>query len=128
MKVDTARVLERRRAERDALLARGAAFAADLPGSLDVQAVVVFGSVARGDFNKWSDVDVLVVAEQVADDPLERQRAVEPAPGRVQPVLWTPQEYRRRRRQRDPIALETWSKGVWLRGSRHDPELRAPSS
>jgi predicted nucleotidyltransferase len=33
---------------------------------LRLQAAVVFGSVARGDFNRWSDVDLLLVADSLA--------------------------------------------------------------
>lgn len=32
---------------------------------------ILIGSYARGDFNKWSDVDVLLIAE-FAGNPLER--------------------------------------------------------
>lgn len=34
--------------------------------------MVVFGSVARGDVTKWSDIDVLVVAEGCASTPMQR--------------------------------------------------------
>jgi predicted nucleotidyltransferase len=56
-------VLDRRRRERTEMITRARAFAQSLPPALDVRAVVVFGSVARGDFNQWSDIDVLVVAD-----------------------------------------------------------------
>ena len=34
---------------------------------LPVQAVMLTGSVARGDFNVWSDIDVVVVAESLPE-------------------------------------------------------------
>ncbi|CAN5594471.1 hypothetical protein BH20ACT2_BH20ACT2_03100 [soil metagenome] len=45
-------VIDRRRAEQRALVERAAAWAETLPEALGVRSVVVFGSVARGDFNK----------------------------------------------------------------------------
>jgi predicted nucleotidyltransferase len=44
-------VIERRRGQRRELLARAERFGAGLDSGLGVRAVVVFGSVARGDFN-----------------------------------------------------------------------------
>lgn len=116
MDVDAEAVLRRRRAERDALLDRARSFAAGLPPGLGVRAVVVFGSVARGDFNKWSDVDVLVVADHTAGGPIDRHRALGPVPGLVQPMVWTPAEFAQRRRRGDPIAGEAMDRGVWLVG------------
>ncbi len=63
-----ASVLARRRAERDALLATATAWAATAGPALGAEMIVVAGSVARGDFNKWSDIDVLVVADGLPDD------------------------------------------------------------
>lgn len=117
MKVDTAWVLGRRRRERDELLGRAETFASGLPAHLDVRAIVVFGSVARGDFNKWSDVDVLVVAEGCAGTPMERHAHLEPVPGRVQPVVWTRAELSERLARGDPIAVEAMEVGRWLRGA-----------
>lgn len=120
MKVDTAWVLQRRRRERDELLARARVFAAALPPALDVRAVVVFGSVARGDFNKWSDIDVLVVADACAGTPAERHARLEPVPGRIQPVVWTSAELSERLGRGDPIAIESLQAGRWVRGSPED--------
>lgn len=117
MKVDPAWVLGRHRRERDELLARAQTFVAGLPAGLDVRAVVVFGSVARGDFNKWSDVDVLVVAEGASGTPMERHAHLEPVPGRVQPVVWTRAELNERLARGDPIAVEAMEMGRWLQGA-----------
>ena len=55
----------------DAVATWAGAFAA----GKEVTAVVVFGSTVRGDFNKWSDTDVLVVAEELPDEWRSRMRA-----------------------------------------------------
>lgn len=113
-------VLARRRAERTALVNRAAEFAQGLPAALDVRAVIVFGSVARGDFNLWSDIDVLVVAATLPARALDRLDALGARPAKVQPVAWTPGEWAARSRAGDPISSEARGDGVWLLGSSED--------
>jgi hypothetical protein len=115
-----AQVLRRRREEREALLGRARSFAAQVATRADVITVVVFGSVARGDFHEASDVDVLVVAEGLPSRPLERLATLGVPPSRVEIVAWTSDEWRRARRRGDPVALECERVGVWLRGTPAD--------
>lgn len=110
-------VLDRRRAERTALLAMAERFADALDPALAVCAVVVFGSVARGDFHDASDVDVLVVAADLPFPALERNAAVGIPPPRVEFVAWTPEEWRQEHERGDPIAVEACELGVVLRGA-----------
>ncbi len=110
-------VLAGRRAEREALLDLARAHVGRLDPDLGMRAAVVFGSVARGDFNLWSDVDLLVVAERLPPDALRRLEALGAPPPRVQPLGWTPEEWRRRLAGADPIASEAVSAGVWMAGS-----------
>jgi predicted nucleotidyltransferase len=116
MRIDATRVLEGRRAEREGLIGRARELAARLDPVLAPRAVVVFGSVARGDFNLWSDVDVLVVADNVPPGWSERIAAIGPPPPRVAPVVWTPEEFRSRLGHNNPIAREAVDRGVWLVG------------
>lgn len=110
-------VIARRRAERAARIAIAESYAHQLDPALGVRAVVVFGSVARGDFNHWSDIDVLVIAEQLPERPLDRFAVLPEPPGDVQPVVWTPTEWHQERARSNPIAVEAASDGVWLVGS-----------
>lgn len=110
-------ILERRRMERRAHLARARGFVSALKADLGLRAAVVFGSVARGDFNLWSDVDVLVVAEGFREGPLRRAEDMGPRPSRVRPVAWTPEEWRSERSRGNPIVREALETGVWLVGS-----------
>ena len=57
MEIDARRVIARRREERRVLLDRVTDWARHLAPALGVEAVVVFGSVARGDFYVWSDIE-----------------------------------------------------------------------
>lgn len=110
-------VLRRRMAERAELIARARTWADDLPDALGVRAVVVVGSVARGDFNVWSDLDVLVIADTLPDSGRTRLELLHTAaPPGLQPVGWTPQELMRRRDRSDPMAVEADEVGVVVRG------------
>lgn len=110
-------VIARRRAERAELIERARRFAESLDPSLGVEAVVVFGSVARGDFNLWSDVDVLVVASRLPERFLDRLEALGRPLQRIEPIVWTPAEWHAQVRRRNPIATECVERGVWLVGS-----------
>lgn len=115
--MSTDEVLARRRRERDELIGLARRFVESLPAALGVRAAVVVGSVARGDFNVWSDVDVLVVADRLPAAAPARIEALGARPGRVEPMAWTPEEWRRERARHNPIAKEALSVGIWLCGS-----------
>ena len=108
---------ERRRAEQQALLDRARRFVQEIDAGLGVQAAVVIGSVARGDFNRWSDVDTVVVAEGLSGSLLERLTQLGPRPARVEPAPWRPEEARFRLARGDPMAVEAMHLGIWLAGS-----------
>jgi len=116
-----AQVRADRRARRTAMLDSVAGWAASLDPALGVRAVTVFGSVARGDFNDDSDIDVLVVAEHLPVHPSQRLRLLGRRPPRVEAVVWEPGEYSARR-GREPITIEAEGCGVWVPGS---PEAAA---
>ncbi len=123
MRIDAKAIIGRRRDQQARLIEHAERFAAQLETSLDVRAVVVFGSVARGDFNVWSDVDVLVVAGALPDRQLDRLHSLGARQPLVQPVAWTEIELRRELARSNPIAVEAKERGVWLRGA---PDLLAP--
>lgn len=116
-------VIARRREERAELIEQARRFAGSLDRSLDLRAVVVFGSVARGDFNVWSDLDVLVVAGSLPERFLDRLDALGRPPPRVEAVVWTPAEWHEQVRRRNPIATEAQRHGVWLVGSATDLDI-----
>lgn len=105
-----------RRLGRQAVLEQVSSWAVALPSALEVQAVVIFGSYARGDWNEASDIDVLVVAGHLPSHPTARLHALGPRPPRVEVVVWEPSDYLRRR-GREPITVEAERSGVWALGS-----------
>lgn len=108
-------VLAERRAERDRLMAIARAYADALSARLPVRAVVLAGSLARGDFNVWSDVDVLVVADGLPERALDRlELLMEGRPPRVEPIGFTPAELEDARRRGNPLVVELDSIGIPL--------------
>ena len=102
---------------RDALLAAARDYVDRLSRRAPVVAAAVVGSVARGDFNVWSDVDVVVVADDLpARIPDRGLVLAADARMGVQAVGFTPREFERAHRRGDPLAREATTSGVVLRG------------
>jgi predicted nucleotidyltransferase len=66
---------------------------------------LIYGSVAKGDDRGRSDIDLLVVARDVTLEQLFTQlaRAEKRLGRRINPTLYTPDEFRRRRRAKNPF-------------------------
>jgi predicted nucleotidyltransferase len=108
-------IVARRRAEREGLIDLGREYARRLSARLAVRAAYVAGSVARGDFNVWSDVDVVIVADDLPERVPDRMAVLmADAPPRVQPVGFTPAEFERARARRNPLVIEALERGVVL--------------
>jgi predicted nucleotidyltransferase len=116
-------VIQRRKVRQRELIDLAEEFARELDSKLGVRSVVVYGSVARGDFNVWSDVDVLVIADSLPKEVADRPAALGPAPPGVQPIAWTPEELTAAVTRRNPIATEAATKGVVVLGADHWLEL-----
>ncbi len=110
--------LAERRAERDRLIAVARAYAAALSARLPVRTVVLAGSVARGDFNVWSDIDIVVVAEALPERLLDRLALLAAdSPARVQAVGFTPRELRRAAQRGNRLVLDAAEHGIVLAGN-----------
>jgi len=110
------RVIETRRRVREEAVREARVFAECAKSKLGRVTAVVFGSYARGDFNAWSDIDLLVVTDTpLPPNPLKRLDVVEEcfleASG-VEPVILTISEFAEKLRKRDPVAVEAVEKGV----------------
>jgi predicted nucleotidyltransferase len=118
--------LAERRREQHELVELARAYVDALARRLPVRAAAVVGSVARGDFNVWSDVDVLVVADGLPARASDRSALLlADAPPRVQPAGFTREELARAARRGNPMVLEAVERGVPLRG---EQELRRLST
>lgn len=112
-----AEALDQRRRERERLLGLARDYMERLSRRFPIAAAAVVGSVARGDFNVWSDVDILVVAERLPERAPDRgSLLVADAPGGVQPVGFTPEEFERAWSKRNALVREATEHGVVLIG------------
>ncbi len=75
--------------------------------------VILIGSYARGDFNLWSDVDIILIAH-FRGNVLQRLKNINhPAGYEILPL--TPDEFYRLVERKDPLALDALTYGVVLR-------------
>lgn len=103
-------VIEKRRRLREEAIREAREFVQCVESILEVSSAYLFGSYARGDFNAWSDVDVLVITRgELPESPVKRLEAIEDClRGRpkVEPVVMTEEEYQRAKAKKNPIAVE----------------------
>lgn len=110
-------VLAERREERERLLALARTYVERLQARVPVAAAVVAGSVARGDFNVWSDVDVVVVAEPLPERLVDRAGLLlGEAPVRVQAIGFTPGELHEAWLRGNRLVREAVEDGIVLAG------------
>jgi uncharacterized protein len=111
-------ILAERAREQDALIELARGYVRRLAADTDLVAAFVVGSVARGDFNAWSDVDVVVVADNLPSRAPDRAQALgQSAPPRVQPVGFTPMEFRAAHAKGNPLVREAMEIGIQLAGA-----------
>jgi len=100
------KVFEERKAEREERLSRAKKFAEEAAKTLGAITAWVYGSVARGDFNLWSDVDVLLIAEKLPEHPLDRAALLfRWAPAGVEPRGLTKSEFEKALEKKDAQLL-----------------------
>lgn len=104
-------VIEGRRRLREKRIAEAREWASRIP--FKITAVLV-GSYARGDFNLWSDVDILIISGEFEGKPLDRLRKLDAPPG-YQIIALNPREFRMLLGKRELIILEAVERGVVLR-------------
>lgn len=103
-------IVERRRKQREEVIKDASEFATSLPIKCTV---LLIGSYARGDFNIWSDVDLLIIGHFVGN-PLERLKAID-LPAGYEAILLTPDEFTARSKKNDRLIRESLLNGVVLR-------------
>ncbi len=103
-------VIERRKKERIELAME---FVRSLEELRPLTAIVI-GSTARGYFNEWSDIDVVIISNKFPDDPLRRFDLVEkPLRPGIEPIPLRMSDLLRLVRKRAPV-VEDMRQGVFL--------------
>lgn len=75
---------------------------------------ILIGSYARGDFNLWSDIDVILVSDTFRENPLERLKRIDPPPG-FQVIPLNLEEFERLHNRSDILIREALEYGIILR-------------
>ena len=88
-------LIRARKREREGLVEEARGYAARLRSNFPQARVFLYGSVAKGDFNLHSDIDLLVVAD-LPEPPLRRSEVLYGyVQGREEPKGLTPAEFGR---------------------------------
>ena len=102
--------LRRRAEERRRVIDTLRRYANSLRASLGSVTLILYGSYARGDFNAWSDVDVIIVSGAFEGTRyIHRWRLLPPPPPGLEAldaVTWTPRE------AREMLAKPSWKKAL----------------
>ena len=94
----------------------------------DVEAVVVFGSVARGEAHKDSDIDLAVIAAETWEGRAHLQQQVHERLGNDCDVMHlTREQFTRAPKDREPVVAEILRDGVALVGAMPRPSRRRAS-
>lgn len=87
----------------------------------NITLVILFGSYARGDFNMWSDIDILIVVDGgLPDRPTERIDMVTPCIVRtkapIEPLIITKEELEKLKKKRNPAIMDAINNGITIFG------------
>ncbi len=76
---------------------------------------ILFGSFARGDFDFASDIDLLIISDELPEDINERQSFLNikrwDTP-EIEPIGWTEREFNTRRLKKDPFIKILQEEGI----------------
>jgi len=110
------KALEARRLKREQYIREAQEYAGEVRDRLGEVCAFLIGSVARGDFNLGSDIDIIVISDALPPNPLERSRFLyELARPLIEPKGYTAQEFRQLLSRKHPTALAILDEGILLR-------------
>lgn len=84
-----------------------------LTESFDIHAVVVFGSAVKGGWNHRSDIDLLIISDDMGSDWYHRNLAAQQlSKGKIQPFVVTLDDFRLATRNRRYLIWEALYEGI----------------
>lgn len=95
-------------------------YAEKVVGNGLAELVILIGSLAKGTYSPFSDIDLVIVVKKSAEKPLDRIPAyIEPSlPLDVEPIVLTVDEFFQTVRARRTFAAEVIDNGMYLAGDR----------
>jgi hypothetical protein len=112
-------LLAPRRLEQAARIDLARRYAATLAGEWKLISAVVTGSTTRGDFNRWSDIDLLIVASELPDPKLRDRHLAATRPAGLEAIAYTSEELRLAHAKANRMVLEAIEMGVAVFGGEH---------
>lgn len=105
--------MEIRKEKKNNLIYKATCFAGDISKVLKPMCAVVIGSVARGDFNDASDIDVVLISEKMPDVYKKRLELLyDYVFDAIEPKGYNLEEFILMYKKRNPIAIEAVEKGI----------------
>jgi len=109
------KALNERRKERAKAIRVGSEYANKLKEEIGPLTAILYGSFARGNFNLGSDIDVLIISNNLPLNPLKRMELLYRCiSGGIEPKGYTQAEFISMLKLQNPIALNTLQNGVIL--------------
>jgi hypothetical protein len=110
------KVIRERRELRTQAINRARMFVDCVSNRLELSRAIVVGSYARGDFNRWSDIDVILVIHGVIDrNPLRRLDVITECmrifPD-IEPIILTEDEYKALLDKKNPLVVDAERDGL----------------
>jgi len=100
-------ILRERRRERQRRIKLAREFVEEVADSIGSLTAVVIGSTSRGDFNAWSDIDVVIISDVFNANPLKRFDSLIPfiKPG-IEPIPLRTVDVYRLAEKKAPVVKE----------------------
>ncbi len=100
-------VIQRRIQEKNRRIKQAKSYAEETAKKLGPITAVIIGSTSRGDFNAWSDIDVVIISPKLPENPLRRLDTVSSTrhPD-IEPIPIRPQDAERLARKKAPVITE----------------------
>ena len=107
------KIIEERIKKQEEYIALAGEYVKKLSKTISIKKAYVIGSVARGDFNDASDIDILIIAENLPANPLKRLHILyETVPPLIEPKAFTSEEFKLLLEKKNPLAVEAKTKGI----------------
>ena len=108
-------IIRRRKEERLKAIKLAKNFLECAKNHLVLRKAYIVGSYTRGDFNMWSDIDLVLIAENIPRSPIERLDLVKEclqAYPDVEPIIISPRIFAKLKEKRNPLSIEIEKHGI----------------
>jgi len=95
--------------------------------NLEPLCIILFGSVARGDYNERSDIDLVIISNSFPKNSLKRLKLLMDLIGNLTPIEpfgYTDEEFKNMIEKRHLTALFAMEEGIALYGTKYFKKLR----